>query len=128
LKAAEEDENQEVKVYHLNDKDEEWEKIEEIKDVVVEEVVINEEKSEEEWIMVIDADKFSIYIISNISIQWVWDTITITYNANWWEFDGWDNTKDIVYNYTEPTEWTKYSHTPTISDDEIIQIIILKQK
>ena len=63
LKAAEENEEQEVKVYHLNDKDEEWEKVEEIKDTLVEDVVVNEEKSEEKNVMVVETESFSVYTI-----------------------------------------------------------------
>ena len=70
LKQAEEDETQEVKVYHLNDKDEEWEKIEEIKDVIVEEAIINEEESEE-WVMVVEAESFSVYTIVTQIREWV---------------------------------------------------------
>ena len=64
LLTAEQDEEQEVKVYHLNDKDEEWEKIENITWTIVEDILINEEASEEveNW-LVIDAESFSYYTI-----------------------------------------------------------------
>ena len=64
LLTAEQDEEQEVKVYHLNDKDEEWEKIENITWTIVEDILINKEASEEveNW-LVIDAESFSYYTI-----------------------------------------------------------------
>jgi hypothetical protein len=71
LKRAEEDEEQEIKVYHLNDIDEDWNKIEELTWTKVEEIEINEEESEE-WKLVVDAESFSIYVINNISLKWVW--------------------------------------------------------
>ena len=76
----------------------------------------NGEEESDEWKVVIESKEFSIYVINNISIKWVWDTITITYNANWWEFEDWKEIKDIVYNYSGPTEWRKYSHTSNIND------------
>ena len=63
FKAAEEDEEREVKVYHLNDKDGEWNKIEELTWTTIEEVIINEEKSEEENVLVVEAESFSVYTI-----------------------------------------------------------------
>jgi hypothetical protein len=116
LKQAEEDEEQEIKVYHLNDIDEEGNKIEELTWTKLEEIEINKEESEE-WKLVVDAEKFSIYIINNIPLKAVWDTITITYNASWWKFEDWEGIKDVLYTYIEPTEWRKYSHTSNINDD-----------
>lgn len=88
LKQAEEDEEQEVKVYHLNDIDEKWEKIEEITWAKVEEVVVNKSKNEEDNTIVVDAESFSIYAVikSNLS-----ENITIKYNANWWKFKSWNS-------------------------------------
>ena len=63
LVQAEENEEQEVKVYHLNDIDEDWNKIEELTWTVVEEIVVNQEESEEENIMLIEAESFSVYTI-----------------------------------------------------------------
>ncbi len=84
LKAAEENEEQEVKVYHLNDKDDEWEKIEEITWAKLEEVVVNEEKREEVNAVVVEADSFSVYtiIVKNIS-----DVIIQNYNQNYEDLD-----------------------------------------
>ena len=122
LKSAEESEEQEVKVYHLNDKDEEWEKVEEIKDVVVEEVVVNEEKSEEENVMVVEAESFSVYTIVtqikdgvieginnqldnfvywSISIEnpdhpWQWITIM---DRNLWALEAWTWRNSYWYYY-----------------------------
>ena len=71
LVQAEENAEQEVKVYHLNDIDEEWEKIEEITWAKLEEVIINEEKSEEENVMVVEANSFSIYtIVQQVKEEW----------------------------------------------------------
>ena len=80
LKAAEQDEEQEVKVYHLNDKNEEWEKVEEIKDVVVEEVIVNEEESEEENVLVVEAESFSVYTIVVQVSEWLDSQLT---NFTW---------------------------------------------
>ena len=63
LVQAEENEEQEVKIYHLNDIDEEWNKIEELTWTIVEEVVVNEEESGEDNVMVVDAESFSVYTI-----------------------------------------------------------------
>ena len=60
LTNAEQDEEKELKVYHLNDKDEEWNKVENISDVTLEEVEI---VKNEEWELVVDAESFSIYTI-----------------------------------------------------------------
>jgi len=118
LKQAEEDEEQEVKVYHLNDKDEEWNKIEELTWTMVEDVIVNGEKSEEENVLVIEAESFSIYVINNIiTLKSVSDTISVTYYANWWEFEGWETVNNTVQTFKEPTEWRKYSHTSNINDD-----------
>jgi fibronectin type 3 domain-containing protein len=69
LVQAEEKEGQEVKVYHLNDIDEEWNKIEELTWTTVEEVAVNEEESKDNKI-VINTNGFSIYVINNISVKW----------------------------------------------------------
>ena len=62
LLQAEENEEQEVKIYHLNDIDEEGNKVEKLTWTVVEEVEVNEEESEE-GIMVVEAENFSVYTI-----------------------------------------------------------------
>ena len=118
LVQAEEDEEQEIKVYHLNDKDEEWEKIEEITWSKVEEIIINKEWTEENKI-VVEVDNFSIYVVGNISLKSLneWDLVEITYNTNWWIFWDWGNQKSIQYIFHAPVWWPEYSHTPNISDD-----------
>ena len=58
-----EENNQEIEIYHINDKDENGEKVEEGEEVV-EKVEINQEETENvENAVVIDADKFSTYAI-----------------------------------------------------------------
>ena len=105
LVQAEEKEDQEVKVYHLNDIDEEWNKIEELTWTIVEEVLVNEEESEDENVLVVEAEKFSIYAIIKGASN-VWDTITITYNANWWKFKSWDSLLDLInVIYTKQANW-----------------------
>ena len=63
LKKADQDEKQEIEIYHINDKDENGEKVESWEEVV-EKIEINEEKSEEvDNALVIDAESFSVYTI-----------------------------------------------------------------
>ena len=63
LKKAENDENQQIEIYHINDKDEEWNKVSTWAEIV-EKIEINEQKSDkvENW-LVIDAESFSYYTI-----------------------------------------------------------------
>ena len=60
LTNAEQDEEKELKVYHLNDKDEDGNKVEDISEVKVEAV---ETVKNEEWEIVVEAENFSIYTI-----------------------------------------------------------------
>ena len=63
LKQADTTEEQEIQIYHINDKDEKWEKVEEWEEVV-EKIEINEGKSEDiNNGVVIDAESFSYYTI-----------------------------------------------------------------
>lgn len=58
-----EENNQEIEIYHIDDKDENGEKVEEGEEVV-EKVEINQEETDNvENAVVIDADKFSTYAI-----------------------------------------------------------------
>jgi len=58
-----EENNQEIEIYHINDKDENGEKVEEGEEVV-EKVEINQEETDNvENAVVIDADKFSVYTV-----------------------------------------------------------------
>ena len=85
LVQAEENEEQEVKVYHLNDIDEEWNKIEELTWTTVEEVVVNEEESEEENVLVIEAESFSVYtIVKQVKDQWPWASENQLANFVYW--------------------------------------------
>ena len=68
LSEANEDEEQELKVYHLNDKDGSGNKVEDIKEVKVEAVDI---VKNEEWELVVDAESFSIYtIVTQVAEEW----------------------------------------------------------
>ena len=128
LKAAEENEDQEVKVYHLNDIDDNWEKIEEIKETKVEDVEINEEKSEEENVIVVDAESFSVYTIVvqvieeqlinfeywEISIEdpehpWTWITIM---DRNLWAKVAWTGDSSYGYYY----QWWNNYWFPTMGN------------
>jgi len=60
LSEANEDEEKELKVYHLNDKDGSGNKVEDVSEVKVEEVEI---VKNEEWELVVDAESFSVYTI-----------------------------------------------------------------
>ena len=135
LKAAEESEEQEVKVYHLNDKDEEWEKIEEITWVKLEEVVVNEEKSEEENLLVVEAENFSIYTIVKqvkeeqvinfeyweISITNAWNPnqkITIM-DRNLWATS--NNIEDVWSYWYHYQWWNNYGFDSSKNSSEIIR-------
>ena len=63
LKKVENDEEKEIQIIHINDKDEDWKKVAKWEEVV-EKIEINEEKSDkvENW-LVIDAESFSYYTI-----------------------------------------------------------------
>ena len=73
-----ETEEHEVKVYHLDDKDNEWNPIEEIKDMDVDKPEITEnkevetiEETNEEQILTVVWDKFSIYtIVKQVKEEW----------------------------------------------------------
>ena len=67
LSEANEDEEQELKVYHLNDKDGSGNKVEDISEVKVEEVEI---VKNEEWELVVDAESFSVYTIVTQVAEW----------------------------------------------------------
>ena len=67
LSEANEDEEQELKVYHLNDKDGSGNKLEDISEVKVEEVEI---VKNEEWELVVDAESFSVYTIVTQVAEW----------------------------------------------------------
>ena len=98
LKAADKDDSQQIEIYHINDKDENGEKVEKWEEVV-EKIEINEEKSDEvKNGVVIDAESFSYYTIvvqraeENPTKTWVeWtDFLTISIarpewltNADW---------------------------------------------
>ena len=81
LSDAEQDEEKELKVYHLNDKNEEGNKIEDISEVKVEEVEI---VKNEEWELVVDAESFSIYtIVTQVHDEWPTDDQLA--NFEYWE-------------------------------------------
>ena len=114
LKQAEYNEEQEVKVYHLNDIDEKWNKIEGINWIKVEEVFVNDEESNKNKI-VVDVRKFSPYVIL---LQWVEDEYTISFETN-----GWTLKNPVVVPRGSKLQTTirKYSHTDNISDDWVQQ-------
>ena len=126
LSEANEDEEQELKVYHLNDKDGSGNKVEDISEVKVEAVDI---VKNEEWELVVDAESFSVYTIVTqvaeegpdaledqlanfeygmISIARP-DSITAEWNPEWFtimdrnlgalEVWTWDNSKAYWYHY-----------------------------
>jgi hypothetical protein len=64
LKKADKADDQQIEIYHINDKDENGEKVEEGEEVV-EKIEINEEKSDEvKNGVVVDAESFSIYVLA----------------------------------------------------------------
>lgn len=86
---------QEVKVFHIDNKDENWEEVEEWEEVI-EKVKINEEASEKLWEVVVDAESFSTYAVT------VWDnSYDIEWNENVWtytiEWNGWDSMNNFSY-------------------------------
>ena len=94
LKQADKDETQEIQIYHINDKDDNWDKVSEWEEVT-EKVEINEMKSEEiDNVLVVDAEKFSIYAIIKTNIP---ESVTVHYNA-WEGAFTWNvSNVDIVY-------------------------------
>ena len=104
LKAAEENEEQEVKVYHLNDIDEEGNKIEELTWATVEEVIVNEEKSEEENVMVVEAESFSVYTIV-VQVAEEWPLATENQLANFVYGEISINRPSILDSTVYPIEW-----------------------
>lgn len=99
LSATDTNDEQELKVYHLDDKDDNGNIVEEVE---VKEVSINEEDSEE-WKLVVDADGFSVYAIIKVNTEET--LITITYDANGGRFIGGDTQKAVVYSWTKNTEF-----------------------
>ena len=77
LVKADKNKNQEIKVYHMEDKDEEWNKVVQWEEKVVD--VTNKQESAEKWIAVADADSFSVYVVTygnedpEFSATLVWD-------------------------------------------------------
>ena len=86
--------DQELEVYHINNKDEKWNIVEKWEEVV-EKVDINVEKSDGvKNGLVVDAESFSIYAVIRSNLT---DTITIIYDANGWRFKWWATTKTVTY-------------------------------
>ena len=80
LVKADKDEAQEVKVFHIEDKDEEWNELEKEEQKIVD--VTNKVESKEEWIAVADGESFSIYAV--VTVIWEPETVQVTYNLSWW--------------------------------------------
>ena len=89
LKKADESSDQEIKVYHLDDKDEVWNYSEELK---IEEVEI---VKNEEWIIAVEAESFSTWTVvvtrpgeeNNIESYWYNDLISAINNEQTKEWD-----------------------------------------
>jgi hypothetical protein len=65
FKEAEDEDWKEVKVYHINDKDEEWKKLEN-KEIEKAEIV-----ESNEWEVIVEAENFSIYtIVTQVAEEW----------------------------------------------------------
>ena len=88
---AETDENQEVKVFHLEENketteedidSEQWEIVEEVKTTVVD--VTNEEESVGTWLIVADWESFSIYVLTLVESN---NSDIITLDWNGWVLD-----------------------------------------
>jgi uncharacterized protein (TIGR02145 family) len=89
LKKADQNDSQEIEIYHINDKDDNGEKVESWAEVV-EKIEINEEKSEEvDNALVVDAESFSVYAVTvnsnsyNIILSDTYKTTTLQWN--WWD-------------------------------------------
>ena len=93
LVGADKDETQEVKVYHIEDKDEKWNELEKEEQKIVD--VTNKEESGEEWIAVADGESFSVYAV--VVTSWNW--LRVTYNLSWWYWieDHTYNPKTVIY-------------------------------
>ena len=95
LSKADEIDEQEVKVFHIEEvKDEQWNKTweEKVNDVT------NKEESAEEWIAVADAESFSIYAVITTT---AWTDIHITYQLNGWYWVEDHTTSPKVVTYTD---------------------------
>ncbi len=85
LKSVDENENKELEVYHINDKDENWEKVQQWEEKV-EKIEVNQEESKKvEDAVVIDAEKFSVYVLTLVK-SWEETGIVLTLDSNDWNF------------------------------------------
>ena len=114
LLEADKNENQEVKVYHIEDMDNNWKKINQWEEVVKD--VTNKVESEEEWIAVVDAESFSIYAV--VTTTWNPDSVTVTHYLNGWYWmeDHSTESKPIVYTCIN-NSCTTTTHYKTPSKD-----------
>ena len=84
--------DEQLKLFHVKDKDEEWNIVEE-ENQVVEEITINSEKTTE-WEIVADVSAFSIYVIIKTPLL---GDILVHYDAGEWKFTGNVQTFDVTY-------------------------------
>jgi hypothetical protein len=75
---ADKDDTQAIKVYHIEDIDEEWNELKKEEQKIVD--VTDNGESEEDWIVVVDAESFSVYAV--VVTSWNW--LRVTYNLSWW--------------------------------------------
>ena len=92
LKKADDTAEEQLKLFHVKDKDEEWNIVEE-ENQVVEEITINSEKTTE-WEIVADVSAFSIYVIIKTPLL---GDILVHYDAGEWKFTGNVQTFDVTY-------------------------------
>ena len=91
LLEADNNDEQKVKVFHIDDKDEEWNKVESWEEVVKD--VTNIVESEENWIAVADAESFSTYLLTVSAVT----TFTVHFDVNGWAwFDNAYQDQEIV--------------------------------
>ncbi len=109
LLEADKNDNQGIKVYHIEDKDEEWNKLEDEEKKIRD--VTNKEESGEEWIAVAEWETFSIYAIVTVSWSIGWN-ITIIHNLSWWYWiEDWSfESKSIEYSDSD-NDWIYTAET-----------------
>ena len=108
LTQADEDKGKELKVYHLNDKDEDGNKVGNISDIKVEEVEITKS---EEWKLTVDAESFSVYtIVTQVAEEW--NNSNQLANFEYWEIS-----------ITRPSWETEWPEWITIMDRNLWAIM-----
>ena len=112
LSEADTNDEQEIKVFHIDDKDENGEKVEKWDEVVKD--VTNRVESDEEWIVVANAESFSIYAI--VTTEENVSSLRVTHNLRGWYWMEDHSTASKIIEYTCSNwscETTMHYRTPS---------------